>query len=451
VRLPSTGDPLASGPVAAAILTKSRCVVNEIRDPGSSQNWEYEARRHGFRAVAAFPIIVTDRPVGVFAFWSEEPGFFDDGELGVLGEMTTSLGFAIQTSNDEALRQRAEEELRYISYHDPLTGLHNRAYFEEEIRRLEGSRMYPITIVSTDVNGLKVINDSMGHRRGDEFLSDYARVLRSAFRTSDVVARLGGDEFAVVLPNTDEASAANLIRRLKERIEAHNTQGETLPISHALGTATFLTAGEPLEQLYKLADRAMYIDKTKLAADNGQVIVRAMIAALATKDFGAEGHVARVKVIAATLGETLGLSLHDLSDLELLAEIHDLGKIGVPDSVLFKPGPLDAEELELVKQHSAIGYRIAKVSTELAHIAELILYHQEWWNGEGYPTGINGPDIPITCRVFAVADAYDVMTSPRPQRPAMPHDSALREIQSLSGIQFDPTVVDQFVSIATGF
>jgi HD-GYP domain-containing protein (c-di-GMP phosphodiesterase class II) len=291
----------------------------------------------------------------------------------------------------------------------------------------------------------------MGHRRGDEFLVEYARLLRSSFRTSDLVARLGGDEFAVVLPNTDEATAANLIRRLKERIGVHNTQGATLPISHALGTATFVAAGEPLEQLYKLADRAMYIDKTRLAAGSGQVIVRAMIAALATKDFGADGHVGRVKVIAATLGEALGLSVTELTDLELLAEIHDLGKIGVPDSVLFKPGPLDADERELVKQHSAIGYRIAKVSSELAHIAELILYHQEWWNGEGYPTGINGQDIPMTCRVFAVADAYDAMTSPRPQRPPMPHEHAIREIQAQSGIQFDPSVVDQFLSLASGF
>jgi diguanylate cyclase (GGDEF)-like protein/PAS domain S-box-containing protein len=451
VRLPTTGDQMANGPAAAAVLGNARCVVNEIRDLPTSLGWEHEARREGFRSAASFPIIVADRPVGAFTVYSDQIGFFGDDELGLLGELTTSLGFAIQTSNDEILRQRAEEELRFISYHDPLTGLHNRAYFEEEMRRLEGSRLYPITIVSTDINGLKVINDSMGHRRGDEFLIEYARLLKSAFRTSDVVARLGGDEFAIVLQNTDEATAANLIRRLRERIDAHNAQGETLPISHALGTATFLTAGESLEQLYKLADRAMYIDKTKLSADSGQVIVRAMIAALATKDFGAEGHVARVKVIAATIGETLGLSLHDLSDLDLLAEIHDLGKIGVPDSVLFKPGPLSADERELVKQHSAIGYRIAKVSTELAHIAELILYHQEWWNGEGYPTGINGPDIPITCRVFAVADAYDAMTSPRPHRPAMPHESALKEIQSLSGIQFDPTVVDQFVSIATGF
>ena len=119
--------------------------------------------------------------------------------------------------------------------------------------------------------------------------------------------------------------------------------------------------------------------------------------------------------------------------------------------MLFKQGPLDLEERELVRQHSAIGYRIAKVSSDLAHIAELILYHQEWWNGAGYPTGLNGQDIPIMCRVFAVADAYDVMTSGRPYRPAMPHASAMQEIQSLSGIQFDPAVVERFVSIATGF
>jgi diguanylate cyclase (GGDEF)-like protein/PAS domain S-box-containing protein len=451
VRVPTTGEALANGPTGAAVLSNAPSVVNDIVRSAASAGWARQAERIGYRAIAALPIVVSDRPIGALTICSHETSAFGDEEMAMLTDIAAGLGAAIQASHDEATRRRTEDELRYLSYHDPLTGLHNRAYFAEEMRRLEGSRLYPITIIITDINGLKVINDSMGHRRGDEFLTDYARLLRSAFRTSDVVARLGGDEFAVILPNTDEPTAASLVRRLSARIEAHNARGESLPISHALGAATRVVAGEPLESLFKQADQAMYADKRRLETGSGSLVVRAMVAALATKDFGAQGHVGRVQVIAATLGEALGLAAHDLSDLDLLSEIHDLGKVGVPDSILFKPGPLDADEHAQLRQHSAIGYRIAKVSSELAHVAELILYHQEWWNGGGYPTGIRGDEIPIACRVFAVADAYDAMTSPRPHRPAMAHEDAIDEIRSNAGSQFDPAVVDRFLQIAASF
>jgi HD-GYP domain-containing protein (c-di-GMP phosphodiesterase class II) len=223
-----------------------------------------------------------------------------------------------------------------------------------------------------------------------------------------------------------------------------------LPLSHSLGAATADEPFDSLEILCRQADNAMFIDRNRRAPMRGRNLVRALMTALRKKDFGAEGHVSRVKVISTTLGEAVGLSPKDMVDLELLSEIHDLGKIGVPDRVLFKAGPLDHDEREQIKQHSALGYRIAKISPELEQVAELILYHQEWWNGAGYPTGIGGEEIPMPCRVLAIADAYDAMTSPRPHRLALSHNEAVAELRRGAGRQFDPAILEKFLQITEG-
>lgn len=347
-------------------------------------------------------------------------------------------------------RKQAEEQLKYLSLHDPLTGLHNRAFFEEELRRLEGGREYPVTIVSTDIDGLKLINDTMGHEKGDAVLKAYAELLRTAFRKQDVVARVGGDEFAVILPCTSSTTADRLYKRLEEKVSAHNEDCDGLFLSVSFGAATAAGSATPLDEVVREADRNMYKDKIHRTTSAVHGIVKALLAALSAKDRISEGHTARVTELACQLGGALGLSKAATADLALLAEVHDLGKVGMPDRILLKETSLTEEEREQIKQHPMIGYRIARSTPELSHVAELILHHHEWWNGRGYPMELEGEDIPVPCRILTIVDAWDAMTNDRPYRKAMSREEAILEIEECSGIQFDPQIVRVFVDLIRG-
>jgi HD-GYP domain-containing protein (c-di-GMP phosphodiesterase class II) len=213
-----------------------------------------------------------------------------------------------------------------------------------------------------------------------------------------------------------------------------------------MGSATSATPSTPLEEVLGLADKAMFNDKLRAGTSAKSGIVKGLLAALTAKDFVAEGHVSRVTDVACKLGEVTGLSKKEMSDLALLSEVHDLGKVGIPDRILFKPGPLTPPEREEMKQHSAIGYRIAKASMDLSHVANLILHHHEWWNGTGYPSGLKGEEIPLECRILSIADAYDAIRSDRPYKKAQPHDWAVAELKKCAGTQFDPELVDKFVT-----
>ncbi len=347
-------------------------------------------------------------------------------------------------TRDMTERKQVEEALLYASFHDSLTNLYNRAYFEEEIRRLEGSRLYPITVVSTDIDGLKPINDTMGHRAGDELLRRYAGLLRLCLRGSDVVARVGGDEFAIVLPNTDRATAEDICRRLEELVQSHNQHHPDMTLSISWGAETADTPELSLEDALRTADLNMYRDKLQRKASGRHQLVGTLLAALDAKDHVSEGHTSRVRTLAVAMGRDAGLSREEISDLTLLADVHDLGKVGIPDSILFKPGPLTPEERAEVEQHPAIGYKIARSSPDLAHVAELILHHHEWWNGQGYPFGMRGEEIPLACRILAVVDAYDAITNDQPYRKAASAPEGLAEIRRRSGTQFDPAMVEIF-------
>jgi HD-GYP domain-containing protein (c-di-GMP phosphodiesterase class II) len=170
-------------------------------------------------------------------------------------------------------------------------------------------------------------------------------------------------------------------------------------------------------------------------------------AALAVKDYVAQGHTERVKKLACMLGEAVGLTRSDLDTLRLLADIHDVGKLGVPEHILFKPSPLTREEWEEVRRHPEVGYRLALSSPELAPVAELIRQHHERWDGKGYPRGLRGEEIHVLSRILAIADAYDAMTSERPYRPALSREEALEELKRCAGTQFDPHLVEVFVKL----
>ncbi len=341
-----------------------------------------------------------------------------------------------------------ERKLEHLSMHDQLTGLHNRAFFEQETAELEGkSAEYPITMVSVDLDDLKLVNDSLGHEAGDRLLKAAAEILKEAVRTSDTLARVGGDEFTAVLPRTGKEGGETIAARIRKRVEQYNLTSDQLPLGLSIGVATAETKEQSLMETFKQADDYMYRDKLHRNNRARNTTVEALLTALAERDYITEGHAQRLSDLCRRIGEKINLASHQLSDLALLSQVHDLGKVGIPDHILFKNGALDDEEWETMRLHSEKGYRIAKTSTDLSGIADLILKHHERWDGSGYPLGLSGVDIPIECRILAIVDAFDAITNDRPYSRAKSSAEALEEIKRCAGSQFDPYLVEVFLSI----
>jgi len=276
-----------------------------------------------------------------------------------------------------------EKNLEFLSLRDQLTGVYNRTYFETELERLNNSREYPVTIISADLDGLKLVNDTMGHDVGDTLLINCAAILKKSLRRSDILARVGGDEFSAILPNTDKVKGQKIIRRIRKNTSSYNKGNEDVPMGISVGVATAEKSETPLKELFKRADDMMYRDKLNRSSRSRSKIVNSLLEALADRDYLNEGHARRLEDYCLAVGEKINLSSHQLADLALLAQVHDLGKVGIPDSILFKPGSLTKEEWEIMRGHPEKSYRIASSSPDLAGVAELILKHHERWDGSG--------------------------------------------------------------------
>jgi diguanylate cyclase (GGDEF)-like protein/PAS domain S-box-containing protein len=362
-----------------------------------------------------------------------------------------NVEYVVCTATDITEQNKYETELQYLSLHDQLTGLYNRAYLEAELERLGKSREFPITVICMDLDGLKLVNDTLGHSQGDEQLKACANILRESFRASDIVARVGGDEFVALLPKTDLQASEKIVSRIQSRIDSFNLEHKRkIPVGLSIGLACAEKDVPDLNQAYKQADDLMYRDKLNRDINARSQIMKALMAALEERDFITSGHAHRLEDLCVRLGRQVKLSSSQLSDLNLLAQVHDLGKVGIPDNILFKPGPLNDQEWEIMQQHPEKGYRIAQSTSDLAGIADLILKHHERWDGKGYPLGLAGDEIPIECRILAIADSFDAMTNDRPYRKAISVEESLEELKQCAGSQFDPELVDIFVHMMCG-
>lgn len=348
---------------------------------------------------------------------------------------------------DISERRQKEEEIRYLNYHDILTGLYNRAFFEEARKRLDVPEMMPLSFVIGDIDGLKIINDAFGHAQGDKLLTNTARIFTDCCRPADIIARTGGDEFCVLMPKTDMLTARAVFAKMKERFEeyAAKTDKTSYFTSVSLGYSTKDRTDQPFAGVYKEAEENMYRRKLFEKKSLHSSLLTSIKTTMLEKSNETEEHAERMADLSRRLGQELGLDDRQLTALELVSTLHDVGKISIDKDILTKPGPLDEDEWAEIKKHPLVGYRIAQAVPELRHIAEYILCHHERWDGQGYPQGLAGEDIPLISRILTVVDAYDSMTQDRSYRKAMTRDAAIAELLEGCAAQFDAGVVHVFL------
>ncbi|MBC3888844.1 diguanylate cyclase [Acetobacterium paludosum] len=344
---------------------------------------------------------------------------------------------------DVTEKKQRQDEIKYLSLHDQLTGLYNRRFFEEELKRLDTRRNWPLTIILGDINGLKLINDSFGHGMGDELIKKSVEAIKNGCREDEIICRIGGDEFIILLPKTDASKAEKIVSRI-QNIASQKKVGN-LNVSISFGIDTKIDETDSMKAVIKKADEQMYHHKLFESPDMRSKTVNAIIKNLYIKDQREEEHSKGVAKLCQNIGAVLGLPENKIDELKTAGLLHDIGKIAIDETIFNKPGKLTEDEWKEIIRHSEIGYRILSTVKELSDIAEYVLDHHEKWNGEGYPKGLKGEEIPFESRILNIADAYNAMISDRSYRNALSKKEALEEIRKNAGIQFDPNLVNAFV------
>jgi len=342
-------------------------------------------------------------------------------------------------------RKKAEEEIIYLSYHDQLTGLYNRRFYEEEIVRLNSKKNIPMTLIMADVNGLKLTNDAFGHKAGDRLLEKVANILKRICGVDGIISRIGGDEFVVLLQRTNEIEAEKIINDLKVTIE--NEKADDVILSISMGFAVKENVLQDIDEIFKKAEDNMY--KYKLSESTimrSKTVDLIMNTLYERSDIELE-HSKKVSKICEDIATKMNFEKDDINNIRIAGLMHDIGKIGIDESILNKVDKLDSNELHDVMRHSEIGYQILRSVKEFSIIADYVLEHHESWNGEGYPKGLKGEEISIEARIIAVADAYVSIISNDVHSKALSKEDAVNEIRRFSGIQFDPNIVKVFIEM----
>lgn len=354
----------------------------------------------------------------------------------------------VMVFRDVTQEKEQRDKIEHIMTHDSMTGLFNRWYMEQALNRYGDKSNASCAVIMGDLNALKLVNDAFGHFEGDRFICNIAIILQSCSGPQDVVCRWGGDEFLILMPEAGAQDAERLIERILERCKAESD--EKLQLSIALGYSVKTSAEKKIHDVLREAEQLTYRRKLMIEKSFRSSVINALLATLAAKSEETEEHAERLQLYCGQIGRILGISNKELDEMSLFAMLHDIGKVGINDAILRKPGALTESEWLEMKKHPEIGFRIAQNNVDLAPISEYILSHHERWDGNGYPRGLKGEEIPLLSRILAVVDAFDAMTNERIYSKPRSPESAAEEILRCAGTQFDPTIAQVFVKQVLG-
>jgi PAS domain S-box-containing protein/diguanylate cyclase (GGDEF)-like protein/putative nucleotidyltransferase with HDIG domain len=346
--------------------------------------------------------------------------------------------------NEEMKRQA---QVDFLSSHDALTGLFNRKYAEDFLTAANENNQMPLVLMMLDVNGLKLINDAFGQGRGDSLLVTVAEIIRGLeLPFGSVAVRLGGDEFAIIMPQTSDHEAEIVRQKLIEAVGRCDMDEVVLSVSAGYAATEIILPD--VYELYRQAEDRMNRYKLSEGSSMRSRTIDLIMNSLLEKNQRELAHSRRVSEISVQIAHQLELPMETVRKIRIAGLMHDIGKIGIPDSVLNKPARLNPEEWNEIKKHSEKGYKILSSANEFSEIADYVLQHHKHWDGSGYPQGLSGDHIKLEARIIALADAYDAMTSDRSYREAMDANDAKEEISRCSGSQFDPLVAQAFLSMS---
>jgi diguanylate cyclase (GGDEF)-like protein len=332
----------------------------------------------------------------------------------------------------------ATDTLREQAITDPLTGLGNRRKLARDLAHVVvSSSDGPTLLMLFDLNGFKAYNDTFGHLAGDAMLARLGHKLAGAVADEGRAYRLGGDEFCVLLPATLD-QLQDGVAAAADALEEH---GERFTVTAACGTVLVPHEAQSADYALQLADQRMYANKQGRPSGAGDQAHDVLIRILRAKQPTLVDEPDGVAQLAVAVGRRMGVHGEQLDELARAAALHDIGKVGLPDAILTKPGPLDPEEWDFVHQHTLLGERILSAAPALRPVAAIVRATHERWDGSGYPDGLRGEQIPVAARIVAVCDAYMAMTSERSYRAQRPAELARRELSQQAGSQFDPSVV----------
>lgn len=421
------------------------------------------------RQILSVPLIREGGVMGVLSVINRDDGAFSAEDQDTL--MTLCVNAAVAIDNARFLE---ETEKRAVT--DSLTGIYNHREFQRRLNEeVERASRYgkEFSIMMIDIDHFKIFNDTYGHPVGDAILREIVKVIQRCIRTVDFPARYGGEEFTVVLPETIGESTIKVAERIRRSISETDfvtPSGHRAHLSVSIGIASFPLDGSRREELIIAADQALYFakrdgrnrvcrygetlksaiekDQSRLEAllrDPEMKTIRDLAVVIDAKSPYTRGQSDRVIEYALLLGEALNLNEQEKQSLQLASLLHNIGTVSIPDTLLNKPGPLSAEEKRIIQAHPALAQMLIKGSSKLETVLPAILYHHERYDGNGYPNGLKGDEIPFLARVLGVVEAYHAMISIRPYRPKMSPQEAIQELQRNSGTQFDPAVVRTFI------
>ena len=347
-------------------------------------------------------------------------------------------------------REEIAKQNEFLAYHDYLTGLYNRTFFEYEFDRRVKKEEFPVAILLGDIDGFKLFNDTFGHAEGDRILRDVSNKISTLIYDKDALARIGGDEFAIVVSEKDEHEIRQYLDMLEQTPYNPKESPEEEMINISWGYGIQRKKEDTIDALFEEAEAFMYNRKFYSKRSTKSNTVNVIMETLFTKSDREEKHSQRVGKLCESIAMNMHLSQAEIDKIKVAGILHDIGKIGIEEAVLNKAGKLDDKEWSIMKLHPVKSAAILQSTSEYRDIADVVLSHHERYDGLGYPKGLKADAIPIGARIIAVADTYDAITNERPYRKAKSNKDAKSEIISCSGSQLDPEIVSVFINKVIG-